>query len=164
MQPHTGATIAVISYLVPSIISDPLSFAGQTFYCRTTIYSSSGKHLFDKYHFIKTNRHNIVPKELEFEVGKDYACYMNVRYDAKFEDFEITRHRHTHVREKFTMYRDSGMRMMENFSGEYVSESGQVHRIKGRRFSPKRVEFEDSFKEDNYSHNLTVLKYVIEII
>lgn len=164
MQPHTGATVAVLTYLAPSIIENPLSFAGQTFYVRTTIYSRSGQHLFDKYHFIKTNRHNIVPRELEFEAGKDYACYMTIRYDAKFENFEFIKHRHTHIHEKFTIYIDSGHRIMENFSGEYQSENGVYHRIKGRKLSAKRIEFEDTFKLDKYASSDTVLKYVLEII
>ena len=164
MQPHSGATIAVLTYLTPSIIAQPLSFSGQTFYVRTTIYSRSGKHLYDKYHFIKTNRHNLQPRELEFEAGKDYACFMKVRYDAKFENFEFIQHRHTHVREKFTIYIDSSHNVMENFSGEYVSEAGTYHRIKGRRFSAKRIEFEDTFKLDKYSSSEMLLKYVLEIL
>ncbi|MBU0974272.1 hypothetical protein KKD03_01060 [Patescibacteria group bacterium] len=164
MQPHTGATIAVLTYLAPSIVSDPSSFNGQTFYVRTTILSSSGKHLYNKYHFIKTNRHNLQSRELEFEAGKDYACFMKVRYDAKFENFEFILHRHTHVREQFTIYIDSSHKVMENFSGEYVSEAGTNHRIKGRRYSAKRIEFEDTFKLDKYSSSDTYLKYVMEIL
>lgn len=164
MQPHTGATIAVLTYLAPTIINDPLSFEGQTFNCRTTINSRNGTHLYDKYHFIKTNRNNIVPRELEFEAGKDYACYMKIRYDSKFEAFEFIQHRHTSIREKFTIYLDNSNRVMENFSGEYVSENGTNHKIRGRKFSAKRVEFEDSFKLDKSSGSETVLKYIVEIL
>lgn len=164
MQPHTGATIAVLTYLVPSIIKNPLSFSGQHFNVRTTIFSSDGKHLFDKYHLIKTNRNNIVPRELEFEVGTDYACYMKVRYDAKYETFEFILHRHTSVREKFVIYIDKSLNVMENFSGEYTSEAGTSHKIKGRRSSAKRIEFKDTFKLDKYSSSETTLKYVMEIL
>lgn len=164
MQPHTGATVAVLVYLAPSILKNPLSFSGQQFDVRTTIYSRNGTHLYNKYHFIKTGRNNIVPRELEFEAGKDYACFMKVRYDAKFETFEFIKHRHTAINEKFTIYIDNGLNVMENFSGEYTSEAGTSHRIKGRRSSAKRIEFEDTFKLDKYSSSETLLKYVMEIL
>lgn len=158
MQPHTGAIITTINYLTPSIMALPDSFAGKTFYIRTTIYSSSGSFLYYKYHLVRTIRHNQKARVLEFEVGKDYICFLHVRYDASFENFDFIKHRHTYVRELFTIYRSS-----ENFSGEYVSESGFGHRIEGRKMGPKRLEFFDEFKDDRYPGKKLRLKYDLEI-
>ncbi|PJC43799.1 MAG: hypothetical protein CO039_02295, partial [Candidatus Pacebacteria bacterium CG_4_9_14_0_2_um_filter_34_50] len=161
MQPHTGATFAALVYLTPSILRDPLSFGGQIFNIRTTIYSSNGTHLYNKYHLIETIRNNIVPKELEFKAGKDYACYMKVRYDSKFEKFEFIKHTHTTIDEEFVIYIDGSLNVTEKFSGKYVSETYIDHKIKGRRFNDKRIEFQDTFKLDKYSNSETVLKYVM---
>lgn len=159
MQPHTGAIITAINYLTPSILSEPQSFVGKTFQIRTTIYSSSGSFLFYKYHLVRTMRHNENSRILEFEVGKDYICFLQVRYDGSFENFDFIKHRHTYVRELFTMYRSS-----QNFSGEYVSETGFGHRIEGRKLGPKRIEFIDTFRDHRNPDRVLRLKYDLEII
>lgn len=163
MQPHTGAIITVINYLTPSIKAFPESFVGQTFTVKSTIYSSMGHFLHYKYHLVRTIRHNERARELELEVGKDYICFLTVRYSAGFQDFEFIKHRHTYVREKFTIYRNSEFQALENFSGEYVSETGHGHRIRGRRMTPKRLEFIDTFTDDSYPNGAR-LKYDLEII
>jgi len=163
MQPHTGAIITVINYLAPSIKAFPESFTGRTFNVRSTIYSSSGNFLHYKYHLVRTIRHNEKSRELELEVGKDYICFLTVRYSLTFEDLEFIKHRHTYVREKFTIYRNSEFKALENFSGEYVSETGHGHKIRGRRLTSKRLEFIDTFTDDSYPNGVR-LKYDLEII
>jgi hypothetical protein len=163
MQPHTGAIITVINYLAPSIKLVPESFEGQTFTVQSTIYSSSGSFLHYKYHLVRTIRYNQKARELELEVGKDYICFLTVRYDLRFEEFEFIKHRHTYVREKFRIYRNSDFKALENFSGEYVSEDGHGHRIKGRRLTSKRLEFIDTFKDDQNPNGVR-RKYDLQII
>ena len=159
MQPHTGAIITAINYLTPSIRLSPQSFVGRTLNIRTTIYSSNGSFLYYKYHLVRTIRHNENARVLEFEVGKDYICFLELRYDSTFENFSFIKHRHTYTRELFTVYRSS-----ENFSGEYVSETGYGHSIKGRKLGPKRLEFYDTFKDDENPSRTLRLKYDLKIV
>jgi len=159
MQPHTGSVITVINYLVPSIKLAPESFAGQTFYVRSIISTVSGHFIKEKYHLVRTIRNNVNSRVLELEVGKDYICFLEVRYDALFENFEFVKHRHTYVREEFKIYRNS-----ENFVGEYISEVGVSHRIIGRKLSAKRLIFIDSFKDIHNPNKVIDLKYDLAIV
>lgn len=159
MQPHTGAVVTVLNYLAPTIKALPQSFSGRSFVVRSTIYSAGGHFLKYKYHDVRTGRHSEGSRVLEFEVGKDYTCFLEVRYNAGFDKFDFIKHRHTYVREEFTVYRSS-----ENFTGEYVSESGHGHRITGRKLSQKRLEFHDTFRDDRFPGRTLRLKYDLEII
>ncbi|MCB9812981.1 MAG: hypothetical protein H6772_01110 [Pseudomonadales bacterium] len=159
MQPHTGAVLTLISYLTESILENPLSFGGQTFDIKTTIYSSSGSFIYYKYHLVRTVSNNQISRELDFQVGKDYICFLKVRYDSMFEKFEFIKHRHTYVHEEFTLYKDS-----ENFSGSYEDEKRRSHTIKGRKLSKKFLEFYDTFPSDKDPNITKKLKYEILIM
>ena len=160
MQPHSGAVATAIKYLMPTIKLAPDKFKGKTIYVRTSIYGNSGKFLHEKYHLIKTLRYNVQDRLLSFEVGKDYACYMDVRHDGSYEWFDFVKHRHTHVREKFRFF-DGSLTM----DGEYISEAGFYHRLEGRVLNLKRIEFFDNFIDPKISqHNKLRWKYEFEII
>jgi len=160
MQPHSGAVATVINYLLPTIKLAPDKFKGKSIYVRTSSYDSRGKFSREKYHLIKTIRLNPEGRLLTFEVGKDYACYMEVRYDGSYEWFDCIKHRHTHVREKFRYFQGS-----TTIDGEYISEAGFYHRLEGRVLNLKRVEFYDSFIDPIISkHNKQRWKYEFEIL
>ena len=152
MQAHTGATMVVIQKLRSEVMADPTKFAGRSFYVRTTMPHK------EKYHQIKALEYNPVTKVMKFEVGKDWACYMQVRHNYKWDEFEVIEHRHTYVRERFKLY--PGTRL----EGEYRSERGINHRIDGRILSAKRVECFDYFADVKSPTGKRLFRYDFEII
>jgi len=164
MQPHTGATLLVINYLVGRIRFVPESFGGRTFDVKSEIFDENGKRLKDKYHLVKTIRCNPKSRELDFEVGKDWACYLKVRYDYNFENIEFLQHRHSKAREKFYLRRDSHLKASSTFSGEYSSDNDIDHSIKGTAVSDKNFIFKDTYLEYKGAGNKITRKYNMKII
>lgn len=160
MQPHTGATIATINYFLPTLKLDPERFKKRSLYVKTSVYNQDHRLLHEKKHDIRTEDYNSHSKMIKIDVGRDYACYMDIIHDASFEWFEFVKHRHTHIREKFRLYQGS-----ENFQGEYISEAGFYHKLSGKIRNIKLMEIEDTFILPEYSkHNGVTWTYKYEIL
>lgn len=142
MQPHSGAIIAVIRNMLPIIKHTPALFAGKNFYVKTTRFDRNYGVVQQKYHYVVCVNHNPNSKLLTMDVGRDYACYMEIRYDGSYENWDFIKHRHTYVEEKFRMFEGSN-----NFTGEYKSENGIYHDLKGCALNNKIVTIEDIKKE-----------------
>lgn len=160
MQPHSGAIITVIRNMFPIIKYTPQLFSGRNFYVKTTRFNQNYSPVQEKYHYVVCVNHNPNSKLLTMDVGRDYACYMEIRYDASYENWEFIKHRHTHVVEKFRMFEGSN-----NFTGEYKSEKGIYHDLKGSALNNKIVTIEDIFYDVLRSkYEKVILKYQFEII
>lgn len=160
MQPHTGATLATINYFLPTLKLDPERFKKRSLYVKTSVYNQTGRLLHEKKHDIRTDDYNPNTKLIRIDVGRDYACYMDIYHDASFEWFDFAKHRHTYVREKFRLFHGS-----ENFQGEYISEAGFYHRLDGKIRNNKLMDIEDTFIMPEYSkYNGVTWKYKYEIL
>ncbi len=166
MQPHTGATLLVINYLVGRVKFVPKSFAGKTFYVKSEIKDGVSHRLLRvKYHLVKTVRCNPHLRELSLEVGKDWACFLKVRYDYNFEKFEFLEHRHSNVREKFELHRDSHLKASPSFTGSYRGDKNKVdHSIKGTVISDTHMIFKDTYLEYPRSRNTLIRQYDMKFI